>query len=78
MTVNLQFLTHLPKPVGEKGGGIANAIVGTAILILISCAFAVPLGVLAGIYLSEHKKGKLSYLARLCVEILQGIPSIVI
>ncbi|MBC7189484.1 phosphate ABC transporter permease PstA, partial [Candidatus Aerophobetes bacterium] len=42
------------------------------------CAFAVPLGVLAGIYLSEHKKGKLSYLARLCVEILQGIPSIVI
>lgn len=76
--INWQFLTHLPRPVGEPGGGIANAIVGTCILILISSAVSVPLGVLAGIYLSEHKEGKLSYLARLCAEILQGIPSIVI
>jgi phosphate transport system permease protein len=64
--------------VGEVGGGISNALIGTAILIVISCVFAVPLGVFAGIYLSEHKRGRLSYLVRLCVEILQGTPSIVI
>jgi len=76
--INWQFLTHLPKPVGEIGGGISNAIVGTVILILISCILSIPLGIFAGIYLSEKREGKLSYLARLCVEILQGIPSIVI
>jgi phosphate transport system permease protein len=76
--INWQFLTHLPRPVGEAGGGISNAIVGTFILIVISCIFSVPLGVLVGIYLSEHRRGRLSYLVRLCAEILQGIPSIVI
>ena len=76
--VNWQFLTHLPRPVGEAGGGISNAIVGTAILILISCLISVPLGIFAGIYLSENREGKLSYFTRLCVEILQGTPSIVI
>jgi len=76
--VNWQFLVHLPKPVGEAGGGISNALVGTCILILISCILAIPVGVLAGVYLSEHREGKLSYLARLCVEVLQGVPSIVI
>jgi phosphate transport system permease protein len=77
-SINWQFLTRLPKPVGEVGGGISNALIGTAILIVISCVFAVPLGVFAGIYLSEHKRGRLSYLVRLCVEVLQGTPSIVI
>lgn len=77
-SVNWQFLTRLPRPVGEVGGGISNALVGSVILILISCAFAVPLGIFAGIYLSEHRSGRLSYLVRLCVEVLQGTPSIVI
>lgn len=77
-TINWQFLINLPKPIGEAGGGISNALVGTGILILISCVLSVPLGIFAGIYLSEYREGKLSYLARLCVEILQGIPSIVI
>lgn len=76
--INWQFLTHLPKPVGETGGGISNAIVGTGMLLAVSCVLAIPLGICAGIYLSEHKEGRLSYLVRLCVEILQGIPSIVI
>jgi phosphate transport system permease protein len=76
--INWQFLTSLPKPVGEAGGGISNAIVGTCMLLSVSCTLAIPLGICAGIYLSEHKEGRLSYLVRLCVEILQGIPSIVI
>ena len=76
--INWQFLTQLPKPVGESGGGISNAIVGTLMLLVVACTLAVPLGISAGIYLSEHKEGRLSYLVRLCVEILHGIPSIVI
>lgn len=77
-SVNWQFLTHLPKPVGEVGGGISNALVGTAVLIFVASIFAVPLGVFAGIYLSEYRRGRLAYLVRLCVEVLQGTPSIVI
>lgn len=76
--INWGFLINLPKPVGEVGGGISNAIVGTLILISLACVFSIPLGVTAGIYLSEHKKERLSYLVRLCVEVLHGIPSIVI
>jgi len=76
--INWQFLTSLPKPVGEVGGGISNALVGTLILITISCSISIPLGVFAGIYLSERREGRLAYSVRLCVEILQGIPSIVI
>jgi phosphate transport system permease protein len=76
--INWQFLTELPKPVGEIGGGISNAIAGTIMLVIISSICSIPLGIAAGIYLSEHKQGKLSYVVRLCVEILQGIPSIVI
>jgi phosphate transport system permease protein len=76
--IDWQFLSHLPKPVGEAGGGIANAMVGTLWLIGLSCIFSVPLGIFAGIFLSEYRGGKLAYFTRLSVEILQGIPSIVI
>ncbi len=76
--VNWEFLSHLPKPVGEMGGGISNAIFGTLYLILLSFVFSVPLGVFAGIFISEYRTGRLAYLARLAIEILQGIPSIVI
>jgi phosphate transport system permease protein len=76
--INWRFLTHLPKPVGEMGGGISNAIIGTLILIGIATAFSVPTGILAGIFLSENRMGRLASLTRLCVETLQGIPSIVI
>ncbi len=76
--INWSFLTRLPTPVGDPGGGIANAIVGSALLILISSVIAVPLGTLTGIYLAESRKGRIPYLSRLSVEILMGIPSIVI
>ena len=77
-SLSWEFLTELPKPVGEKGGGIANAIVGSLLLIIIASLPAIPLGITAGVFLSEHKRGKLSYLLRLAVEVLQGTPSIVI
>ncbi len=69
---------EIPKPVGEKGGGISNAIVGSFFLVAIAAVPSIPLGIAAGVYLSEHKDSKLSYLGRLAAEILQGTPSIVI
>src|SRR6201985_138946 len=78
MQVNWAFLTNVPKPVGEKGGGIANALVGSTIMVGLAAVWALPIGILAGIYLSENSKSKLSYYSGLCVDILQGVPSIVI
>ncbi len=76
--INWNFLTRLPKPMGEIGGGLSNAIIGTLMLVGIGAVFSVPLGILAGIFLSENRKGRLASLTRLCVETLQGVPSIVI
>lgn len=72
------FLTEIPTPVGEKGGGIANAMVGSFLLVIIACLPSIPLGIAAGVYLSEHKNSKLAYWGRLATEALQGTPSIVI
>jgi len=77
-SINWEFIVNLPKPVGEIGGGVSNAIIGTFILIIISSIISVPIGLSAGIYLSENRRGKIPYIVRLCVETLQGIPSIVI
>jgi phosphate transport system permease protein len=76
--VNWHFLVNIPKPVGESGGGIANALVGSILIIFFASVIAVPIGILAGIYLSENGKSRLAYWCRLCVDILQGVPSIVI
>ncbi len=76
--INWDFLMSLPRPIGETGGGVSNAIVGTVMLIILSCLISVPCGITTGIYLSEHKQGKLSSLVRFCVIVLQGTPSIVI
>ncbi len=76
--INWRFLTQLPKPVGETGGGISNAIIGSFLLVGIATVFSVPMGILGGIYLSENRKGRMVSLLKLCVETLQGIPSIVI
>jgi phosphate transport system permease protein len=76
--INWDFLTQLPKPVGEAGGGILNAIVGTVMLIVTATLIAAPIGVLGGIYLSEYPNTALARISGLFVEILQGIPSIVI
>ncbi len=76
--INWNFLTNLPKPVGETGGGIANALLGSTIIIGVASVIAIPIGILCGIYLSENRNTKLAYWSRLCVDILQGVPSIVI
>ncbi|HJW18124.1 MAG TPA: phosphate ABC transporter permease PstA [Flavisolibacter sp.] len=73
-----QFLTNIPQPVGEIGGGIANALVGSILIVLLATIIAVPFGILCGVYLSENKNSKLSYWSRLAVDVLQGTPSIVI
>jgi phosphate transport system permease protein len=76
--INWNFLTNIPKPVGEAGGGIANALLGSMLIILSASIIAIPIGILCGIYLSENKTSRLAYWSRLCVDVLQGIPSIVI
>jgi phosphate transport system permease protein len=76
--INWHFLVSIPKPVGESGGGIVNALVGSILIILCASIIAIPIGVMAGIYLSENGKSRLAYWSRLCVDILQGVPSIVI
>ncbi len=76
--INWHFLVSIPKPVGESGGGIVNALVGSILIILCASVIAIPIGILAGIYLSENGKSRLAYWCRLCVDILQGVPSIVI
>jgi phosphate transport system permease protein len=76
--INWHFLTNVPKPVGEIGGGIANALLGSLLIVLTASVIAVPVGIMCGIYLSENQTGKLSYWSRLAVDVLQGIPSIVI
>jgi len=76
--INWTFLTHVPKPVGEIGGGIANALLGSMLIVLVASIIAIPIGIFCGIYLSENKGGKLSYWSRLAVDVLQGVPSIVI
>lgn len=76
--INWEFLTQLPKPVGEEGGGIANAIIGTLMLIGIASAIALPLGIFSGVCLSELKGSWFTDLIKISVEVLQSIPSIVL
>ena len=76
--LNVDFFTHMPKPVGESGGGMANAIVGTLILIGIAALFAVPVGCLCGIHLSEYPGTKFSSVVRFAADVLNGVPSIVV
>jgi phosphate transport system permease protein len=77
-SVNLDFFLHMPKPVGQEGGGMANAIVGTFILVMVATLIGVPVGVGAGLYLSEFKSTKLASSVRFAADVLTGIPSIVI
>jgi phosphate transport system permease protein len=73
-----EFFTSMPKPVGEPGGGMANAMVGTLILIGIATAIAVPVGVVSGVFLSEYKHSRLGSAVRFAADVLNGVPSIVI
>jgi phosphate transport system permease protein len=72
------FLFHNPKPVGEPGGGFANAIVGTLVLIGLASALAVPVGVISGLYVAEYRGSRLATLVRFAADALNGVPSIVV
>lgn len=76
--INLAFLTHAPVPVGEKGGGVGNAIVGSAIILAIASLIGIPLGIGAGIYLSEFGRNRFGNIVRFTADVLNGLPSIVI
>lgn len=75
--VNWAFFTQLPKPVGEKGGGMANAIVGSGKIMLIASLTGLPIGLLGGVYLAEFGGRTFSFLVRYTVDLLNGVPSIV-
>jgi len=75
-SINWAFFTQLPKPVGEPGGGMANAIVGTFILLGQAALLGVPIGVLGGVYLSEYGTSRLNWWVRFAADILNGVPSI--
>lgn len=71
------FFTHLPAPVGEAGGGMANAIVGTMKLLLLAALFGVPIGLLGGVYLAEFGGRTVPFLVRYTADLMNGVPSIV-
>lgn len=77
-SINWAFLTQTPKPVGEAGGGMANAIVGSGFILAIASILGVPLGVGAGIYLAEFGRNRFGNVIRFTADVLNGVPSIVI
>jgi phosphate transport system permease protein len=77
-SINWAFLTQTPKPVGESGGGMANAIVGSCFILAIASVIGVPLGVGAGIYLAEFGRNRFGDVIRFTADVLNGVPSIVI
>ena len=77
-SLNWDFFTKLPKPVGETGGGMANALVGSAELLCMAGLFGLPMGVFAGIYLSEYGHNRFGAVVRYTTDILNGVPSIVV
>ena len=77
-SLNLAFFTQIPKPVGETGGGMANAIVGSAVVLAIGSAIGVPIGIAAGVFLAEFGQGgRLANVVRFTADVLNGVPSIV-
>jgi phosphate transport system permease protein len=77
-SVNLDFFIHDPRPVGETGGGMRNAIIGTLMLTGIAALIAVPVGVISGVYLSEYRGTRFASAVRFAADTLNGVPSIVI
>jgi phosphate transport system permease protein len=77
-SLNLAFFTHIPAPVGETGGGMANAIVGSGIVLVLASSMGIPVGIAAGVYLAEFGRGKaLASAVRFTADVLNGVPSIV-
>ena len=77
-SINWNFFTKLPAPVGETGGGMANAIVGSAKLLLLATLIGVPIGFLGAVYLAEFSTGPIAFVVRYAADLLNGVPSIVI
>ena len=77
-SISLDFFTRMPQPVGEPGGGMANAIVGTLILIGIACAIGLPLGIGSGLFLVENRGTRFANAIRFLADVLNGLPSIVL
>jgi phosphate transport system permease protein len=77
-SINWNFFTKLPTPVGETGGGMANAIVGSAKLLLLASLIGVPIGFFGAIYLAEFSGGTIAFIVRYAADLLNGVPSIVI
>ena len=77
-SLNLAFFTHIPAPVGQPGGGMANSIVGSGIVLFLASLMGIPVGIAAGVYLSEFGRGKfLANAIRFTADVLNGVPSIV-
>src|SRR5579862_2906258 len=76
-SINWDFFTNLPAPVGEKGGGMANAIVGSGKLLLLASCIGIPIGLLTGVYLAEFGGRTFSFIVRYMTDLLNGVPSIV-
>ena len=76
--LNWDFLTQIPKPIGEIGGGVANAIVGSVMLLVTASIIGVPLGIGAGVFLAEYGRNKWGNIVRFTADVLNGVPSIVI
>ena len=76
--VNLDFFTKLPKPVGEEGGGMQQALLGSGMILLIACLVGMPVGILGGIYLAEFPEHRLGHWIRFAADVLSGVPSIVL
>src|SRR5437588_394842 len=77
-SLNVGFFTQMPRPVGEPGGGMANAIVGTLLVTSLGSLMAIPIGVMSGVYMSEYAGTAFSSLVRFAADTLNGVPSIVI
>ena len=77
-SINVAFFINMPKPVGETGGGMANALAGTGILLGLGALFGLPIGVFAGIYLAEYGNNRFAGVVRFMADVLSGVPSIVV
>jgi phosphate transport system permease protein len=77
-SLSVDFFTHMPRPVGEPGGGMANAIIGTLVLIATASLIGLPIGIGGGLYLAEKRSTRLAHTVRFLSDVLNGLPSIVV
>jgi phosphate transport system permease protein len=77
-SINLAFLTQIPKPPGEPGGGMANAIAGSALILFLGSLAGVPIGIGAGIFLAEYGRNRFGNIIRFTADVLNGVPSIIV